>query len=268
MTFKFAFRGYTACCCRAMLFTLCGLLTTHFAAPAQATNLILNGGFESPRVLLGDPNRISANHPDVLLLESTWGLFSDIAGWQVAAGFPYIEIQHGALYGAGHLGQFAELDIDRPGVPSLTQGIETVAGATYALSGMYAVRPDIEWQDGFVSVNDATVAKFGGRGNRFNDPFAVIQGNRTNLAYDPNGAPIFLPFYLEFIGTGFDVIGLGSILTQTPVGGVARSPAGGGNLFDNIAVRQIAAPAEVPEPMSGLLLGSALGGLVLRRTKR
>jgi hypothetical protein len=238
-------------------------------APSTAeANLLVNGGFESPRILAGDPGRISANHPSVILLQDTWGIFNSIPGWTVAAGFPYIELQHGALYGAPHLGQFAELDIDSPaGSPSLTQSIQTEVGATYALSGVYAVRPDIEWQDGFVTVNGTTAAAFGGRGNRFNDPFTVVQGVRTNLAYHPNAAPVFLPFYLEFVGTGLDVIGLGSLHTVTPVNGLAQSPAGGGNLFDNLHVIKVgdAPNTEVPEPATMLLFGGSLMAAAARR---
>ena len=233
---------------------------------ATPVNLLVNGSFEQAPL-------------STIRQEALWSLEAAIPGWTVTGS--YIELQQQGLYGPNDSApdgiRWAEVDIDTRsaehpnGQPTIIQDVATIAGAVYELSFFYSVRPDIEWQDAAVFVNDQQAIALGGRGTRFDDPHLVVDGTRVaNLAQ--SDSPQFQSFALQFVGSGLDTIGIGSLFTQTPIvnslGQIVgfNSPAGGGNLFDNFQLVRIADPNPVPEPISGTLLGVALlGGLYKKR---
>jgi hypothetical protein len=93
------------------------------SVPGSTTNLVLNGGFETPAI---------PNH--------SFSLFNAIPGWNLARGHS-IEVQHNIAGTASEGSQFVELDSDASS--TIYQDLATAPGQTYVLSFAFSPRPNI-----------------------------------------------------------------------------------------------------------------------------
>ncbi len=222
--------------CTRSLVPVLFLSAVWVVAPAevQATNLVVNGGFEDP---------------DIVDNQGLWQIFNSIPGWGVA--FNYVELQHDGLFGgntsnqAPEGDQWAELDLKASGLPTIIQELNTIASEDYQLTFSYSLRPGYGDQELAVFWNDVLVGTVGGPGNSV-----------QNLQW--RSASFDLP------GSDGATLGFGSLAN------FAIPTDAGGNLIDNVSLvgRGTTSDCEVPEPSSIVLLGSTLFGGMLRRRRR
>jgi len=100
-----------------------GFLLLFAASSAQASNLVINGGFEAPALAF-----------------QTWANELSIPGWVLASG-QNIEIQNYAAGNPYEGNQLLELDgLDEI---SIYQDIPTVAGTQYQISFAFSARPNL-----------------------------------------------------------------------------------------------------------------------------
>ncbi|MCA9534760.1 MAG: DUF642 domain-containing protein [Myxococcales bacterium] len=119
--------------------------------PPQQGNLLVNGGFEQPRL----------NH-------GTWQVFGALPGWQLSSG-PGIEVQNNVAGRPAEGSQYVELDSHASS--AIYQDVQTVPGQYYELRVAFSARPGTPRMDNSVAVvlNGQVVHTLDAEGSQLGD---------------------------------------------------------------------------------------------------
>jgi hypothetical protein len=156
------------------------------ATPPRLPNLLVNGGFERPRIPAG------SSHP-----------FASIPGWHLAFG-PDIELQNHVAGAAAIGNQLAELDSDASS--GIFQRVRTERGRLYRLQFFASARPGTSSAENVLVVrwHRHVVARIVLDGSRLSDTewhayaFKVrAAGRRTRLEFDDAGVSDSVGTYLD-----------------------------------------------------------------------
>ncbi|WP_077038105.1 PEP-CTERM sorting domain-containing protein [Pelomonas sp. KK5] len=214
---------------------LCALLVAGASGAALAqTNLVANGGFESPTV---------ANN--------SYGTFQTISGWTLNS---EIEIRDNRVGTAAEGKNFAELDTDVANNGNgknntISQTIATVVGATYTFSFQYSNRP-------FESVANPVSVPASSSGLHY--VIGDLNGDAPAMATITDDKNHWTTFTTTFVATSTS-----TLLSFAALGTVD----GFGSSLDDV---RVVMTSPVPEPESYALMLAGLGAVafVARRRPR
>ena len=195
------------------------------ATKASATNLIVNGDFETPNVGNG------------------WSAFSSITGWNtngngIEIDNPTYAFTSGSSAYSGS--QSLELNYDYPeNVYQTVTGL--TVGDTYTLSWAYGDRPDSGDEETQVTFGGATVA----------DDYDLLNGSNANVIWTLNTVSVTATSTSEVLSfNGLDYLGY-----------LNNGGASYGNEIDAVSLVATAPLTATPEPSTWLLMLSGIGML-------
>ena len=204
-------------CLRLVLLSLCTL-------SAHAASIVVNGSFEESNLPTG-----------------TWGLFSAIPGWTLAAG-PSIEIQNhvaGNPFDGDRL-----LELDSEANSAVFQDLDTVVGKLYVLRFAFSARP----------------------GTVDNSMNVFWDGSLVSPTINADGSALSDTQWTEY---EFNVIAQ-TASTRLQFSGITIGQNSYGAYIDAVSVNQVSEPpsdpVSTPEPASIFMVGAAM--LLLGSSKR